>query len=265
MRTSPTKYKLLLFALACMGFASSCSKENEAKDLFPIFFATDLLFEDYELGRFKHEVPSAALKFGPATFEINRSGSDWSGFAISNRNHRDFVSSADVLDSTRFSVYTGTMPNAGGNYLVVKPSPEGSKITFDRPLGVEKMLIAPTTFLYQAMVYGETRIVGTVRYPTFATGARVLSAGRKDYVRVKISGFNGTQATGEVYHYLADRLSIDGGRNFTAADWLVADLTSLGKCTHLILKLESTEITAGTGYIPPYFCIDGIRFTENVL
>jgi hypothetical protein len=265
MRTSPIKYKLLLFAFVCIGLASSCSKENEAKDLFPIFFPTDLLFEDHQLGRFTHEIPSQPLKFGPATFELARSGSDWSGFAVSNRNYRDFVSSADGLDSTRFSVYTGTIPHAGGNYLVVKPAPEGSKITFDRPLAVEKMLIAPTTFLYQAALYGEVRTVGTIRYPTFATGARVLSVGRKDYVRVKISGFNGTQPTGEVYHYLADRLSVDGARNFTATDWLVADLTPLGKCTHLVLKLESTEITAGTGYIPPYFCIDGIRFTENVL
>lgn len=265
MKNSLTKYftgALLVGSLFVLG---GCSDKNEATNLHPYFFKTDLLFEDYELGRFKHEIPSSPLKFGPATFDVSGSGENWTGFAISNRNFRDFVSNAGALDSTRFSVMTGTMPHAGGNFLVVKPGPEGARVTFDRPLTVDKLLIAPTTYLHQAISYGESRLVAGVRYYTFAPGARILSTLRKDYVRVKISGYNGTTHTGDVYHYLADRLSVDGGRNFTSNDWLVRELKPLGAVTSLVFQLESTEITAGTGNIPRYFCIDGMRFTENVV
>lgn len=243
----------------------ACSKKNEATNLHPYFFPTDLLFEDIDIGRFKHQIPTSPMKFGPASFEISRSGSDWTGFALSNRNFRDHVKSEAGLDSTRFSVWTGTMPHAGGNFLVVKPGPEGARVTFDRPLTVEKMLIAPTTYLYQAIMYGESRLVSGVRYYTWAPGARVLSVARRDYVRIKISGYNGSTHTGDVYHYIADRNSVDNGKNFTTADWMVQDCLPLGKVTSLVFQIQSTEIDAGTGNIPRYFCVDGIRFTESVV
>lgn len=244
---------------------ATCSTKNEATDLYPYFFPTDLLFEDHDIGRFKHQIPTEPMKFGPATFEVHGSGEAWSGFAISNRNFRDHVSNEDALDSTRFSVWTGTMPHAGGNFLVVKPGTEGARITFDRPLTVDKMLIAPTTFLYQAIMYGESRLVSGVRYYTWAPGARVLSAARRDYVRIKISGYNGNSHTGDVYHYIADRNSVDGGRTFTSSDWMPQDCLPLGQVTSLAFQIESSEIDAGTGNIPRFFCVDGIRFTENVV
>jgi hypothetical protein len=242
----------------------ACSKENDEKNLQPYFFDTDLLFEDLDIGRFKHQIPTSPMKFGPATFDVSGSGENWTGFAISNRNFRDHVSTADALDSTRFSAWTGTMPHAGGNFLVVKPGPEGARVTFDRPLTVDRMLITPTTYLYQAIMYGAQRTVsGVIKY-TWAPGARILSVARRDYVRIKISGYNGSTHTGDVYHYIADRNSVEGGRNFTVTDWLPVDCLPLGKVTSLVFQIQSSEIEAGTGNIPRFFCIDGIRFTESV-
>lgn len=257
------KQSLILYALLLL--LTACSKRNDKSDTGPFFYPTDMLFEDLKLERFTHLVPDQPLKTGPATFNIVKNGAAWSGFALSNRNFRNYVTQEASLDSTKFSVYSGTAPHAGGNFLVVHPDGDDATITFDKPLTVDKFLIAPTTFLYQAMMYAQGTTVGGKPVKTWAAGTRLLTTARKDFVKVIIKGMNGTKPAGEVGFLLADRWSDDNlKRNFTVNDWLPVSLESLGPVTSLTFYFESTDKTNDIINTPSYFCIDGIRFKENI-
>ncbi|MBO9634902.1 MAG: DUF4465 domain-containing protein [Chitinophagaceae bacterium] len=243
---------------------TACSKRNENANTGPFFYPTDMLFEDLPLDRFSHKIPDQPIKTGPATFKTVKNGSDWTGFALSNRNHRNFVALASSLDSTMFSVYSGSMPHAGGNFLVVHPSGDDATISFDKPLTVEKFLLAPTTFLWQTMMYGLGTTQAGKPVKTWATGVRTLSTIKKDYVKVIIKGMNGSKLTGEVSFLLADRWSDDSKRNFTVGDWMPVSLESLGAVTSLTFYFDSSDKTNDVVNTPAYFCIDGLRFKENI-
>jgi len=244
----------------------ACSSKNKDANLDPYFYPTDMLFEDLPLERFSHVVPDVPLTTGPATFSIKKENGDWSGFALSNHNFRGWVTTDASLDSTRFSAYSATGPSATGNFLVVRPRGDDARVTFNRPLTVDKLLITPSTFLWQAMMYAQGTSLSGVAVKSFAYGTRVLSTARKDYVKVIISGYNGEVHTGDVEILLADRYSNDNNkRSFTVNDWLPVSLTSLGAVTGLVFRFDSSDRTT-TGEIntPAFFCIDGIRFTEAV-
>jgi hypothetical protein len=256
------KQILFLYALALLMI--SCSKKNEKADTGPFFYPMDMLFEDLPLERFTHKVPDQPIKTGPATFSIVKNGNDWTGFSLSNRNFRNFVTEESSLDSTKFSVYSGAAPHAGGNFLVVHPGDDGATISFDRPLTVDKFLIAPTTFLYQAMMYAQGSTVGGKPVKTWAAGTRLLTTAKNDYVKVIIKGMNGTKVNGEVSFLLADRWSDQSKRNFTVNDWLPVSLEKLGAVTSLVFYFNSSDTTNDLINTPAYFCIDGIRFKENI-
>ncbi|WP_127125241.1 DUF4465 domain-containing protein [Pseudoflavitalea rhizosphaerae] len=257
------KQLLILYTLVLL--VTGCSKKNEKANTGPFFYATDMLFEDLPLERFSHQVPDQPIKTGPATFSIVKNGSDWTGFALSNRNFRNYVTEESSLDSTKFSVYSGTAVHAGGNFLVVHPGDDGATISFDRALTVDKFLIAPTTFLYQAMMYAQGTTVGGKPVKTWATGTRLLTTTKKDYVKVIIKGMNGAKVAGEVSFLLADRWSDDDNkRSFTVNDWLPVSLAELGPVTSLVFYFDSSDKTDDLVNTPAYFCIDGIRFKENI-
>lgn len=257
--------RTILYLTIFFSVMASCKKGNEARKMDPVFFPTDMLFEDLELPRFSQRIPDADFSTGPATFSARKNGADWTGFAISNRNYRTFVTNETALDSTKFSAYTGTLPHAGGNFLVVRPKDDEAQINFSRPLEIDKLLITPTTFLYQTMMYGDSTTSAGKKVYTYAHGNRTLTVARKDYIKVVIDGYNGAAHTGTVDFFLADRQSDDRKRNFTLADWTPVSLEELGTVTRIVFSLESTVVNgAGEMVTPPYFCIDGIRFKESV-
>lgn len=238
---------------------TSCKKETKLSDE-TIFLPTDLLFEDLKVNRFGHKIPTESFSSSIATFNVEQDGSDWSGFAISNRNYRGFVKTAAEADSTRFSVYT-PQPNAGGNFLVVRAKGDKAFISLSRPIEIDKILLANTTQVYQTIMYGTgNATVGN----TFSPGTVVMTAARKDNLKVSIKGFlNGSQ-TGVVDFLLADRSSDALKRTITITDWMPVSLATLGKVDKIVFNLESTDKTAGVMNTPNYFCLDGIRFKENV-
>ncbi len=254
-----------LSLLSVILFAASCTKDQENRDMEPYIYPTDMLFEDLTLDRFSYKIPDADFTTGIATFNVVKENNDWSGFAISNHNLRTFVYNEAHVDSIRFSAYTGSYPHAGGNFLVVKPKGDNAEVNFSRPVGIEKMLITNTTQVWQTIMYGTGTTSGGISVKTYSPTSRILTTARKDYVRVKIKGYNGNTETGEVLFYLADRNSITGKlMNFTVADWMPVSLDSLGPVTKLRFYMESTDVTNDVVNTPPYFCIDGIRFKEAV-
>jgi hypothetical protein len=251
--------KVLSAIIIALCMTTSCKKDAKLKD-DTILLRTDLLFEDLQVDRFSHRIPTSSFTSSIATFNVEQTGTDWTGFAISGRNLRNFVKTAAGVDSTRFSVYT-LQPNAGGNFLVVRPGGDKAFISLSRPIAIDKILLANTTQVYQSILYGVgNATVGN----TFAPGTTVMTAARKDNLKVIIRGFlNGIQ-TGTVEFLLADRSSDALKRTITIADWMPVSLIELGKVDKVIFNLESTDKTAGVMNTPNYFCLDGIRFKENI-
>ncbi len=256
--------KILFFIPILILCLASCKKDNVTRKMDPHFFPTDMLFEDLKIDRFSFKIPDADFKTGPATFTVKKNGTDWSGFAISNKNFRSFVSKESALDSTKFSAFTSPTVHAGGNFLVVHPKDDDAQINFSQPLHPEKMLITPTTFLYQSMTYGDSTTTGGQKYYTWAHGTRMLTTARQDFVKVIVKGFNGSVSTGQVEYYLADRWSNEKKLSYIISEWMVVDLSSLGEVTKLVFTIESSVILNGQMTTPAYFCIDGFRFKENV-
>lgn len=246
------------FVLLLSIVAMSCKKDKELDQT--IFYPTDLLFEDLKVERFNHTIPTTSFTTAIATFNVVHEGADWSGFAISNRNRRSFVKTAQGVDSTRFSVYT-LQPNAGGNFLVVRPKADNAFVTFSKPVEIDKILLANTTQVYQTITYGPgNTTVGN----TFAPGTVIMSVGRKDYLKVTVKGFLNNTNTGSVDFLLADRRSDALNRTITITDWMAVSLAALGKVDKIIFYLDSSDKTAGVMNTPNYFCLDGIRFKENI-
>lgn len=236
----------------------SCKKDKVIDDT--IFLPTDMLFEDLEVGRFSHVIPTADFKSGIATFKVENEPNDWSGFAISSRNHRNYVKLAANVDSTRFSVYT-LQPNAGGKFLVVRPKGDNAAMTLTKPMEIDKILVANTTQVYQTIMSGVGNATAGF---THAPGTTVMSVARKDYLKIIIKGYLGNTATGTVEFLLADRRSDALLRTITVNDWMPVSLATLGKVDKVIFYLESTDKTNGVMNTPNYFCLDGIRFKENI-
>jgi hypothetical protein len=249
---------LCLYTLLIMAFVS-CKKDGKLIDDV-ILLPTDLLFEDFKIGRFTHKIPAESFTSAIATFNVKHENNDWSGFAISNRNYKNFVTAANLADSTRFSVYTLT-PHAGGNFLVVRPKGDDAFVQLSRPIQIDKVLVGNTVQVYQTIMYGPgNSTVGN----TFAPGTTIMSVVRKDNLKITIKGFLNNVETGTVDFLLADRSSDALKRSFTVTDWMPISLLSLGKVNKIVFYLESTDKTAGVMNTPNYFCLDGIRFTENI-
>lgn len=244
---------LILFVL------TGCKKEEKIPDAYQEL-STDILFEDIEVGRFQHMIPDEPFKVKLATFNVNKSGDDWSGFAISNRNHRLYVTNAGAVDSTRFSVYTNIV-HAGGNFLVAKTNDNNAFVRFDRPIQVDRVLVANTTQVWQTINYGQGN--ATLGF-TYAPGTRTLNITAKDYVKVIAIGFINEIETAKAEFLLADRRSDDLLRNFTIVDWIPMELSSLGRVDKILFQLDSSDKTAGKMNTPPYFCLDGFRFSEKL-
>jgi hypothetical protein len=250
--------KVYMAILLALIIGISCKKDIEIDHT--IFLPTDMLFEDLEVGRFNHVIPTADFTSSIATFNVEQEPNDWSGFAISSRNLRNFVKTAAGVDSTRFSVYT-TQPNAGGNFLVVRPKGDNAYFTLSRPIEIDKILVANTTQVYQTIMNGVGN--ATVGF-TYSPGTVVMTAARKDYLKIIVKGFLGATATGTVEFLLADRRSDALLRTITINDWMPVSLAALGKVDKIVFNLESTDKTAGVMNTPNYFCLDGIRFKENI-
>lgn len=246
-------YLLILFVL------TGCKKEEKSPDAYQEL-ATDILFEDINVGRFQHLIPSEPFKVKLATFNVQKNGNDWSGFAVSNRNHRLYVTNAGAVDSTRFSVYTNIV-HAGGNFLVAKTNDNNAFVRFDRPIQVDRVLVANTTQVWQTINYGQGN--ATLGF-TFSPGTRALNVTAKDYVKVIATGYQNDVETAKVEFLLADRRSDALLRNFTIVDWMPMELSSLGKVDKILFQLDSSDKTAGKMNTPPYFCLDGFRFSEQL-
>ena len=252
-------YNCILFLLLS-GLIAGCEKNERIVDSYHDL-PSDILFEEFSVGRFQHKILDAPFKSKIATFNVVKSGTDWAGFAISNRNYRKNPTEIALLDTSRFSVYTGII-HAGGNFLVAKTNGDNAYVTFDRAVEPHSVLVANTTQVYYTIING----VGNVTNgQTFAPGTRVLGVAQKDWAKVIATGFLNGSEVGKVEFFLADRNSnAEKLMNFTVTDWLPMKLSNLGKVDKILFQFDTSDKTAGVMNTPPYFCLDGFRFNENL-
>ena len=215
------------------------------------------------------------------TFNTKKNGDGtYAGFAYSNRNNRSFTWTAtqEALDSNIYSVYT-RFPNANEIYAVGRVEGDDAYFTLESPAVVEHILVANTTYVYLALVYGDQygteeepvanpNIPGSankkgVWYTNVPGGVKKMVNDDKDYYKLIVTGYNGSTETGQVEFYLCTRKGDPNHSDWSLVinDWYKVDLSSLGVVSKVVFHVASSDVEEGTGRMrtPPYFCLDGIR------
>ncbi|GHT66652.1 hypothetical protein AGMMS50239_28450 [Bacteroidia bacterium] len=88
------------------------------------------------------------------------------------------------------------------------------------------------------------------------------------YFKLTAKGFKSGTSTGSIDYYLATRPNVAPAPydvwNVTQGFWAKADLSALGQVDKVVFYLDSSDKDAnGNMRTPPYFCIDGIRLSEE--
>ncbi|MEP5339164.1 MAG: DUF4465 domain-containing protein [Algibacter sp.] len=160
------KYISIIAAIIGLVLFSAC--EEDELDL-RIPYPNDITFNELTLDRFTYEIPTAPFtagddKSGMITVNVTSTGgSDYSGFALSNKNFRsypwdlspDFAPAGGLtpdevqesINTTAFSVYTPLMGvNRTENFLVGNTTGDNAYFTLSEPGIVEHVLVANTSY-----------------------------------------------------------------------------------------------------------------------
>ena len=198
--------KRITIYFACIMMATcllhACTDEMKEKE---IDFPNDLTFNKEE-GNNVIDVPSLGFvipaspytipsyKYGKITFNVksNTDGTH-SGFALSNKNYRSYpwctskplgvnpsaAKIKEAVDSSIFSVYSGTYPNQLKNFAVVRVSGDDAYFTTDKPYIIEHVLVANTTYNYMLLNYGSrysSKLNSTTQYyDEYSTGTTLAT------------------------------------------------------------------------------------------
>jgi hypothetical protein len=153
-------------------FIVACSDEIKESS---IDYPNDVIFNELDLTPFTHKVPdvafsSSAYYSGVLTFNVKKeTDGSHTGFAISSRNYRSYPWSLSTphgyanptadqikaaVDSSIYSVYSGSYPNQLGTFAVVRVKGDDAYFTLDKPRVIEHILVANTTYNYLLLNYG---------------------------------------------------------------------------------------------------------------
>lgn len=161
-----------------LGVFSLWSCEDEIK-ISKLDFPNDVTFNPGEglsidVPYLTFVVPTApykakAYKTGEITFNVKKnSDGTHAGFALSSKNYRSYPWSTskplgnnpsvakikEAVDSSIYSVYSGSYPNQLKTFTVVRPQGDDAFFTLDKPRVIEHVLVANTTYNYLLLNYG---------------------------------------------------------------------------------------------------------------
>lgn len=266
---------IFLLIIGLVPFFYACSDESELVVPIP----DDITFNELQLSPYTHVVPDNGFTSGGITFNTKKNtNGTYSGFAYSNQNNRSFVwsDSQAARDTNLYSVYTAYR-NMTEVFAVASANNEAETyFTLSQPTVIEHILVANTTYNYYAMYYGANSGTSIANpnipsapkaiWNTYAPGVTRKLNLTGDYYKVVAKGYNGNTLTGTIDIYLCCRKDADPANpafSFLRADWVKADLTSLGAVTKVTFSTAcSYKDGTGNDLIHSYFCIDGIRLKK---
>lgn len=276
MKKSIIQIALSAAVLTCI---VSCEKDT-IKDNTPIT-GTDITLNELPLERFTYwnAAGKDAFTSGIAKFKhsYNAATKGWSGFAYSNQNYRTYVQKKADLDSILYSVYT-IRPNYSGNFAVAHVAGDDAEISFEKPVQLEHILVANSTYAWNAMSKGDTSFTVKLNPVTnkndttwmyaYANGARKFGGKdgqHPDWLKLTIKGLDDKNIEqGMVEVYLADFRSNIIPDKFIADGWLNVKLDKLGTVNKIRFYLTSTDVDGnGVMKTPAYFCVDGLRIKNQ--
>lgn len=260
--------------MAFAGLASACSDDMDVVIPAP----DNITFDELTLpSRFTHVIPdNGGFDVRGMHFNTVKSGNQLAGgFCYSNRSNRSFVFKNDEVsvDSIRYSVRT-IRPNLTGTYLVCHVNGDDAFFTIDKPSTIEYVLVANTTWIYNAIAYGNTygpdKDGNPVANPYVPSGIKgiwhaylpeeIKKFGEGDYVTVTAKGFKGGSQTGSVSYDLVCRKGHNTQHpewNYTLTEWNRWDLAALGEVDKVVFSFASSEEK-----LPAWFCLDGFQFKK---
>lgn len=171
------KIKFAIITLVLGAFLlPSCQDEIKQSELD---FPNDVTFNQGEgitvdVPYLTFVIPTAAYKVpayksGEVTMnvKINANGTH-TGFALSSKNYRSYpwctskplgtnpntATIKAAVDSSLFSVYSGTYPSQLKTFTVVRVENDDAFFTIDKPCIVEHVLVANTNYNYMLLTYG---------------------------------------------------------------------------------------------------------------
>ncbi len=213
-------------------FIYSCTDEVKDKE---IDFPNDITFNEGQgisinVPWLTFVVPDAPYKVsahhsGEVTMNVKKnSNGTHSGFALSSKNYRSYpwltkkpattapsqAQIKEAVDSSIYSVYSGTYPNQLGTFTVVRVDGDEAYFTIDQPRIVEHVLVANTNYNYLLLNYG-SRYSGKLNaltqvYDEYSSGTT--------YSTVRNPNIPDASTTKYGVWYLPDIYNFGGGQDF---------------------------------------------------
>ncbi|MET6996563.1 DUF4465 domain-containing protein [Chitinophaga defluvii] len=265
----------LALSAVVLGSAIACNKDK-ITDNSPVT-GTDITLNELTLDRFTHWNSEGKDGFtsGIAHFKhkYDAGTKKWSGFTYSNQNYRTYVQEKADLDSILYSVYT-IRPNYSGTFALAHVAGDDAEISFEKPVQLEHILVANSTYAWNAMLKGDTSFTvkanpvtglqDTTWIYAYANGAGKFGGKdgkRPDWFKLTIKGLNDKNIEqGMVEVYLADFRSDIIPNKFILDDWLNVKLDKLGTVSKIRFYLSSSDTDDnGVMKTPAYLCVDGLR------
>ncbi|ATG88541.1 DUF4465 domain-containing protein [Methylomonas koyamae] len=202
-----------------------------------------------------YEPTVGSFSSGPATFnnQITDWGglTSWTGWAYSNMT--DTVTAGYTNQYSTFAGQAHSGANFGvGNFGVAyNYNPGDAAISFDSPVAAQGFYVTNTTYTALSMLNGDS----------FAKKFGGASGNDADWLKLSISGWNGSTETGSVDYYLADYRFGNNALDYVVNSWQWVDLSSLGSITGLKFAITSSDVGQFGMNTPAYFAMDDLSVT----
>lgn len=182
----------------------------------------------------------------------NADTSAWSAFAFCSKTGVQNL----INEAARGTSYT---PNAtkANNYFAVNASAGDARVTFNRPYSPVSIDVANENQVYLASKFGY-ELVQIVEADTVTT---VYEPARKDdYYRLRVYALGeGLTPTGASVAYDLIECGYDNpAKYFRLSEWHHLDLAPLGRCSGLLLDIETSLPEA----LPRQFCVDNLKVQD---
>ncbi len=197
-----------------------------------------------------YEPTLGSFSSGPATFnnQITDWGglTSWTGWAYSNMTDTVTAGYTNQYSAFAGQAYSGSNFGVAYNY-----SSGDATIIFDGPVAAQGFYVTNTTYTALSMLNGDS----------FAKKFGGAGGNDADWLKVSISGWNGSTETGSVDYYLADYRFADNALDYVVNSWQWVDLSSLGSISGLKFAITSSDVGQFGMNTPAYFAMDDLTVT----